>query len=104
MARLTRIRTRKMGSATEILALVNHPMDTGRAKNKKTGKLIPAHFIEKFNFAVNGKEVASANLGPAVSKNAMVGVRVSGVKSGDTVTVSWNDNMKESGSASQKVR
>ncbi len=104
MARSIRIKTRKMGAETEILAMVNHPMDTGRVKNKKTGKLIPAHYIEKFDFAVNGKNVASANLGPAVSKNAMVGVRVKGAKSGDTVTISWNDNMKESGSASQPIR
>ena len=103
MARPIRIKTRRIGGETELLAMVTHPMDTGRVKNKKTGKLIPAHYIEKFEFAINGKVVASANLGPAVSKNAMVGVKVRGAKAGDTVTVSWNDNKKESGSKSQPI-
>lgn len=104
MARDIRIKTRSVGGATEILTMVNHPMETGQRKNKKTGKKIPAHFIEKLNIELNGKLVASANLGPAVSKRPLVGVRVSAAKSGDTVKVSWRDNMKESGTATATVK
>lgn len=28
-------------------ALMNHPMETGLRKDKKTGKMIPAHHIQK---------------------------------------------------------
>ncbi len=104
MARDIRIKTRKTGGATEILAMVNHPMETGRRKNKKTGKLIPAHYVEKMNVELNGKLVASANLGAAVSKRPMVGVRVTTAKSGDTVKVTWRDNKKESGSKTATVK
>ena len=99
MARDIRIKTRKVGSASEILTMVNHPMETGQRKDKKTGKKIPAHHIEKLNVELNGKLVASANLGAAISKRPLVGIRVKGaLKVGDKIKVSWNDNMKESGS------
>ncbi len=103
MARQLRIKTRKEGSKTEILAMIDHPMETGRRKNKKTGETIPAHYVEKMNFELNGKLVASANLGPPVSKNAMVGISVKGAKSGDEIKVSWRDNKKESGSEASSV-
>ena len=33
------------GEIVEIKALISHPMHTGRAKNKKTGKKIPRKII-----------------------------------------------------------
>lgn len=103
MARLTKIKTRKKGGATEILVLVNHPMETGQRKNKKTKKKIPAHYIQKMFFKIDGKDVADANLGPAVSKNPLVGIRVTGVKKGASVNVTWSDNKGESGKAQTTV-
>lgn len=100
MARPTKIKVRKKGGQTEILVLVNHPMETGQRKDKKTKKKIPAHYIQKMTFDVNGKTVADANLGPAVSKNPLVGIRVAGAKKGSKVSVKWSDNKGESGSAS----
>jgi sulfur-oxidizing protein SoxZ len=102
MARDIRIKTRAQGGVTEILTMVSHPMETGQRKDK-SGKKIPAHHINKLNIEVNGKLVASANLGAAVSKNPMVGVRVKGAKAGDKVKVSWNDNKNEAGSAEATV-
>lgn len=104
MARSIRMKTNKVGSETEILVMITHPMHTGRAKNKKTKKLIPAHYIQKLDFAVNGKSVASTNLGAAISKNPMVGIRVKGAKSGDKVTVSWKDNKGEKGDKTQAIK
>jgi sulfur-oxidizing protein SoxZ len=107
MARDIIIKTRAnkyRSGETEILALVNHPMETGRRKDKKTKKLIPAHHITKLNIELNGKLVASSNLGAAVSKRPLVGISVAGAKSGDKINVSWLDNMKESGSKSGSVK
>ncbi|HEC12219.1 MAG TPA: thiosulfate oxidation carrier complex protein SoxZ [Acidiferrobacteraceae bacterium] len=103
MARLTKIKTRKRGDTTEILALVNHPMETGRRKNKKTKQKVPAHYIQKMTFELNGKVVAEASLGPAVSKNPLTAVTVKGAKTGDKVKVSWTDNKGESGGATGAV-
>ncbi len=104
MARLTRMRTRIKGKETEVLVLVNHPMETGRRKDKKTKKKIPAHYIQKMTFALNGKEVASADLGPGVSKDPLVGIRIKGAKAGDKVKIAWSDNKGESGGAESTVK
>jgi len=99
MAYSTRIKTKSSGGTTTVLVLVNHPMETGNRKDKKTGKKIPAHYIKDMIFTKNGKTFADAKLGPAVSKNPLVSVKVS-AKSGDKIGVSWSDSMGEKGSAS----
>ena len=48
----TKIKARPKGDVTEILALIQHPMETGLRKDKKTKKVIPAHFIQKVSFEV----------------------------------------------------
>ena len=44
------------GEIVEIKALISHPMHTGRAKNKKTGKKIPRKIINKFVASFDGQE------------------------------------------------
>ena len=103
MTHKTMIRTRPHDGATEILVLVEHPMETGLRINPKTKKKIPAHFIEWLTISVNGKPVAETNLSTAISKDPLLGVLVKGAKSGDTVTVSWRDNKGETGGARAQV-
>ncbi len=103
MARQTRIRTKTQGSATEVLVLVSHPMETGQRVDPKTKEKIPAHFIQKMTFTLNGKEVAVADLGVAVSKDPLVGVKLKGTKAGDKVKVTWSDNKGESNTAEATV-
>jgi len=103
MARQTRIRTKTQGADTEVLVLVNHPMETGQRKDPKTKENIPAHFIQKMTFSLNGKEVAVADLGVAVSKDPLVGIKLKGAKAGDKVKVSWSDNNGETGAADATV-
>ena len=104
MARLTRMRTRIKGKDTEVLVLVSHPMETGQRKDKKTKKKIPEHYIQKMTFTLNGKEVAVADLGVAVSKDPLIGVRIKGAKAGDKVKVAWSDNKGESGGTESIVK
>ena len=99
MAKLTKIKTRPKDGATEILVLVNHPMETGQRVDAKTKEKVPAHFIQKLTVEVNGKTVANADLGVAVSKDPLIGVAVKGTKAGDKVKVSWSDNKGETGTA-----
>ena len=103
MARQTRIRTKTQDGATEILVLVNHPMETGQRVDPKTKEKVPAHFIQKMAFTLNGKEVAVADLGVAVSKDPLVGVKLKGAKAGDKVKVTWSDNKGESNNAEATV-
>lgn len=103
MARLTKIKTRPKEGATEVLVLVNHPMETGQRVDPKTKEKVPAHFIQKMTIEVNGKPVAVADLGVAVSKDPLIGVQVQGAKAGDKVKASWTDNKGESGNAETTI-
>lgn len=103
MARQTRIRTKTQDGATEVLVLVSHPMETGQRVDPKTKEKIPAHFIQKMTFTLDGKEVAVANLGVAVSKDPLVGVKIKGAKAGAKIKVAWSDNKGESNTAEATV-
>lgn len=103
MARQTRMRTKTQDGATEVLVLVSHPMETGQRVDPKTKEKIPAHFIQKLSFTLNGKEVAVVDLGVAVSKDPLVGVKLKGAKTGDKVKVTWSDNKGESNNAEATV-
>ncbi|MHB8258584.1 MAG: thiosulfate oxidation carrier complex protein SoxZ [Acidiferrobacterales bacterium] len=103
MKHKTMIRTRPHNGATEILVLVEHPMETGQRIDPKTKRKIPAHFIQILTISVNGRPVAEADLSVAISKDPLLGVLVKGPKSGDTVSVAWHDNKGETGAAKAVV-
>ena len=48
------------GDVVDVKVLIQHPMDTGLMKDKNTGKLIPAHFIDQVVATLNGKTVIDA--------------------------------------------
>ena len=93
----TKIRAKLTDGETEILVLVDHPMETGRRIDPKTKQKIPPHFIQKMTFSLNGREFAVADLGFAVSKDPLVKVKVKDARSGDRVRVSWSDNKGATG-------
>ena len=100
----TKIRTKSQGGVTDVLVLVDHPMETGqRPDPKDKDKKVPAHYIQKLNFSLNGKEVVSTDLGPAVSKEPLIGIKLKGAKAGDKVKVTWSDNQGQSGSGEATV-
>lgn len=103
MARETKIRTRTQEGAVEVLVLVTHPMETGLRKDKASGKVIPAHFIQELNIELNGKLMASASLGIGVSENPLLGFRTKAAKNGDKLKISWKDNKGETGTAEAVV-
>jgi sulfur-oxidizing protein SoxZ len=97
MARQTKIRTRTQEGAVEVLVLVTHPMETGQRKDKASGKVIPAHFIQELNLELNGKPMANAVMGVGVSENPLLGFRSKTAKNGDKLKVTWKDNQGETG-------
>jgi len=88
---------------TTIKALISHPMETGLVKDKKTGEIIPAHFIQEVVCAHKGTTVMTANWGPAISKNPYLSFKFSGAAAGDTVSLSWVDNKGEKDSADATI-
>ena len=98
-----KIRAKMSGDVTTVKALIKHPMDTGLVKDKKTGKVIPAHFIQEVTCEHGGNKVMTAMWGAAVSKNPYLSFKFAGAKAGDTVKLSWVDNKGESDSAETQV-
>jgi len=99
----TKLKIRPKDGATEILVLVSHPMETGLRVDSKTKEKVPAHFIQTMTIQLNGKDVAVADLGVAISKDPLIGVSVDGAKKGDKVNVSWSDNLGNKGGADEAV-
>lgn len=92
MADPMKIRATASGDVCEIKVLMSHPMETGQRK-ESDGKIVPAHFIQSFTIAVNGKTVIDAGCGVSVSRNPVFGFKVKGPKAGDKVAVNWIDNL-----------
>ena len=98
-----KIRAKVSDGVTTVKALVKHPMETGLRKDKKTGKLIPAHFIQEVTCEHNGNAVMTAMWGPAVSKNPYLSFKFKGASKGDTLKLGWVDNKGEKDSAETQV-
>ena len=96
MASRIKINTRLSGDVAEVKSLILHPMETGARKDPDTGELIPRNHITQLTFASNGKPVMVANFSTAVSKNPYINFRFRGAKAGDTLKISWVDNLGDS--------
>jgi sulfur-oxidizing protein SoxZ len=94
MADPMRIRAQAAGDKTTVRVLMSHEMETGQRKDA-SGNLVPAWHITNVTASLNGKEVMTAQWGPAVSKNPFVQFAIKGGKAGDKVSVTWVDNKGE---------
>ena len=95
MADPMRIRAQASGSNATVRVLMAHEMETGQRKDA-AGKTIPAWHITDVSASHNGKQVFSAEWGPAVAKNPFLQFTIKGAKAGDKISVSWKDNKGES--------
>ena len=104
MATSIKIRAKAKDGVTTVKALMTHPMETGLRKDKKTGELVPAHFIQNVTAKHNGNEVLNAEWGGSVSKNPYLSFKFEGGAKGDDVEISWSDNKGGSDSATAKIK
>lgn len=92
MASQMKIKAKIKGDVTEVKALMTHPMENGMGKNKETGEVIPAHFIQNVTAKVGGNTVLTALWSGGVSKNPYLAFKFSGAAKGDKVELTWTDN------------
>ncbi len=104
MAKTLKIRAKIKGDKTTLKCLMTHPMETGLRKDKKTGKLIPAHFISEVTAESGGKTLLTANWSGGISKNPYLSFAFNGGKKGDEVKISWTDNQGATDSAVAKIK
>jgi len=93
MADAMKMRATMDGDAADVKVLIQHPMETGTMKDKKTDKLIPAHFINQVVATLNGKTVIDAQWGTGIAKNPFIGFRIKGAKPGDKIAINAVDNL-----------
>ncbi len=98
-----KIRAKLSDGVTTVKALVKHPMETGMRKDKKTGKKIPAKFIQEVICEHKDHVVMTALWGPAISKNPYLSFKFKGASKGDTLKLSWVDNKGDKDSAETQV-
>ena len=48
-----KMRSKEANGVVTVKALIKHPMETGARKNKKTGDMIPAHYIQEVHSKAN---------------------------------------------------
>lgn len=103
MANSIKARAKLSGDTTTVKALFTHIMETGLRKDKKTGQLIPAHFIQEVTCTHAGNTVLAAQWGPAISKNPYLSFSFKGAKQGEAVTIAWVDNKGDSDSVEASI-
>ena len=99
-----KMRAKISDGVTTVKVLISHPMDTGLQKNKKTGKKIPAHFIQEVVCKHKDTTIMTANWGPAISKNPYLSFNFKGAAAGDTINLSWVDNKGEKDSSDVVIK
>jgi sulfur-oxidizing protein SoxZ len=104
MSKSIKIRAKLSGDTTNVKCLISHPMETGLRKDRKTGELIPAHFINEVVATAGGKTVLTTNWSGGVSQNPYMSFSFQGAAKGDELTIAWTDNKGESDTASAKIR
>jgi sulfur-oxidizing protein SoxZ len=103
MAGNIKIKAKAEGGETTVRALMTHPMETGLRKDKKTGEVIPAHFITEVTCKWKGKTVMTALWSGGVSQNPYLAYKFKGGAAGDEVEVSWIDNKGATETAVEKI-
>ena len=93
----------KKGVVT-VKILMSHPMESGFRKDKKTGKYIPAHYIEEVVCSLAGETLYTAYFGGAISKNPYLSFRFKGPAKGEVIETVWKDSAGESAKSEFKVK
>ena len=87
-----RIQTLPNGSLV-FKAIISHPMETGKRKDRHTGKIIPADYIDKLIVSFDGEVFFEAKMGTGTSKNPFISfVITKPVLNGQSLTIDVIDN------------
>lgn len=99
-----KIRAKAKDGVTTVKSLISHVMESGQRKDSKTGEKIPAHHVTEVTAEHNGNPVMTAYWGGGISKNPYLSFKFKGGASGDTIKISWVDNMGEGDSAEAPIK
>ena len=98
-----KIKAKSKAGVIKVKMLLKHNMESGRRKDKKTGDLIPAHYITEVTAKTGDVQVFHAQLGTAISKNPYIAFSYKG-EAGGEIEVTWIDNKGGSKSATATIK
>ena len=93
----------KVGDTVKVDFIVIHPMDTGTKKDKKTGNIKPAHYIDNITFSFDDKSFTTMKIWESVSTNPYFSVNYKVTAKGK-ISVDYTDNQGEKNSKSKKLK
>ncbi|MGB0466601.1 MAG: thiosulfate oxidation carrier complex protein SoxZ [Pontibacterium sp.] len=104
MAKILKVKAKASGSKTKVKMMAKHIMESGQRKDKKTGQLIPAKFLQEIKVEYAGKVVFVANMGTAVSKNPYIAFNFAGGAKGEELVMTWTENTGTSATEKAKIK
>ena len=104
MASTIRMKASLRDGLATVRAIIRHPMHTGYEIDKETKKLIPAHYIENVIVHHGDKVLLQCDWGRAISANPYLSFEFTGALAGDTLRISWSDNLGQSDSVEATIQ
>ncbi len=92
----------KKGEVITIKTLIKHKMESGNRKDRKTGKKIPRHIIDRFEAKFNGKLFFASDWQGGVSGNPFCAFTHKVQESGEYEFM-WHDEKGEIYTAKAKI-
>ncbi|NPA52837.1 MAG: thiosulfate oxidation carrier complex protein SoxZ [Aquificae bacterium] len=89
----------KKGDIVTVATVIMHPMETGMRKDKKTGKVIPAHYITDVEVYYAGEKVTYMKTTSGLSANPFIAFNIK-VDKEAPLKIVWKDN---TGDVTEKV-
>ncbi len=83
-----------VGDVVKVDFIVIHPMETGLRKDKKTGNVIPAHYINDIQFFYDDKLVTKMDIWESVSTDPYFSINLKVTKKAELKVV-YKDNTGE---------
>ena len=93
----------KVGDTVKVDFIVIHPMETGMRKDKKTGKIIPAHYINDVQFFYNDQLITKMIVWESVSTNPYFSINMK-ITGPGKIKVVYKDNQGEVHEKTKKVK
>jgi sulfur-oxidizing protein SoxZ len=87
--------TYKVGDIVKVDFMAMHPMESGMRKDKDTGAIVPAHYINEVNFFFNDKAITKMVTWESLSVNPVLSISLK-VSGAGTLKVLAKDNKGES--------
>ncbi len=93
----------KTGDVVKVDFMVMHPMETGLRKDKKSGQIVPAEYINEVKFYFNDELITHMNVWETLSTNPLFTINFK-VPSAGTLKVVYKDNKGEVNEKSKKLK